>query len=347
VRGVNKAFLMHVENHAWDVTPHKCHDLIKWNKCFPSSIAIEYESDSFYMEDVSFYLLPHLEYVFLQRCCIYGAAFRNLHTLLVPSCNGLTGETFEHLQCLTTLDVSGCDGFKGKFLLELRGLTTLFVDGCLQLVDEDFINLSNLGHLSIAGCEFLGDLLCNKPIKKLVLKGALLHGNAFQHLKGIETLDASNAVISAFSYSVSASTIVWLNLDGVEWGDFDVVKMPNLRMASLRETHFTTLRAFRATKRLDLTGAWLDGLRDFRGALDYLDVSRGTYSSPYFLTNIESIDVLVSYECNFEPEVFECCPRVRCWSVGCRMLELLDQVSICEKMQTEFVESCHEEMCYC
>jgi len=187
----------------------------------------------------------------------------------------------------------------------------------------------------------------NKKLKVLIMKDAVIQSDIFHYLEGLEVLNAACGYLSPISMGVAAPTIRFLNLDYVDWRSFDVADLPVLETVSLKGTKFSSLRAFRNAKWFDLTDAWLDGVRDIHGSLRHLDVTKGTFQCPYFLTNIECIDLFVSYNCDFTNEVFRFCPLVRNWSVGCEMLSVLNQEDICSRMKTEFMESCHEDMCFC
>ena len=345
LRCANKNFLDKICRNVWRVHAHSCFDLSKWRSCFPYARAIGFNSRK--IKDVSEYLHPQLEFVEVCNCRVGGASFAQLHTLALPFCLDVTGDIFENLIGLTYLNVRSCTEFNGDALLGLTNLKTLIADGCIQLQDQHFRTLENLQMLNVGGCEFWGDFLCKKKLKWLQIPDTLIHSDIFQHLNGLEYLDAPCAIISHRSFFVSASTLISVNLDYIDWLSGEIADMPNLNKASLRGTKFSTLRAFKTAKWFDLTDAWLDGIRDLRGSLDYLDVTGGTYRSPHFLTNLDYIDVLISYNCDFNAKVFQFCPLVRFWSVGCQMLEVLDQEQIFAKMETEFVESCHQDMCYC
>ena len=345
LRQVNRNFLDMVRRNIWRVPAFQCFDLEKWRLCFPFARTIGYNSPR--IKDISEYLHPQLEHVQVCNCLVGGALFLHLHTLSLPFCLNVTGDIFKNLVGLTYLNVTYCTDFEGGALLGLTNLKTLIADNCGQLQDEHFKTLQNLQMLNVGGCELWGDFVCGKKLKWLQIPDTLIHSDIFKHLNGLEYLDAPCAIISQQSFYAAASTLTSVNLDYVELNSFELVYMPNLKKASLRGTKFSTLRAFKMAKWFDLTDAWLDGIRDLRGSLDYLDVTGGIYKSPHFLTNLDYIDVLISYNCEFNAKVFQFCPLVRFWSVGCHILEVLDQEQICAKMKTEFVESCHQDMCYC
>jgi hypothetical protein len=344
VRCLSHRFLNLVTNHAWEAPAMHCFNLVKWSKCFPRATTLCYESDD---DCVGRFLLPHLKHVRLRLCVVLHASLENVHTLQLHRCLFVSSSTIEHLKHLTFLDVTQCTEFDGDALLGLTKLESLRVSECTQLLDGHFSTLCNLTRLDVDSLQLTGDVCMNKKLKEFSACDTIFFQSFFHHLVGLEKLDLSNTVVSVASFHVCAASLVSLTLDYVSWQGYGIEEMPRLERVSLRGTRFETLRPFRRATWFDLTDAWLDGVRDLRGGLQYLNISLGSYSDHHFLCNLTSVINLVSYKCYLPSKVFDVCPTIEYWSVGCEILKHLDEALLLKKMNVTFMETCHADMCYC
>lgn len=345
LRCLSRRFLRLVSSHEWETQPVACFNLAKWSICFPRATTLCYHSDE--IDVVGRFLLPHLKHVSLHNCVVMNSSLENLHTLQLNQCLLVTAASFGHLKNLTFLDLTRCTEFDGCALFGLTKLTTLIVSACTQLLDCHFATLSNLTRLDVDSLHLTGDVCMNKKLKDFSARDAVVFRRFFQHLTGLEKLDLANTVVPVASFHVCAATLVTINLDYVSWQGYGIEEMPHLKRASLRGTRFETLRPFRNAWWVDLTDAWLDGVRDFRGHLQFLNISLGSYSDPYFLCNLTSVNHLVSYKCFLPNRVFEECPTIENWSVGCEILKHLKEETLLKKLKVQFMETCHGDMCYC
>lgn len=338
VRTLNHAHLTTVTSTPWDNMKGIC-NIEKWLKCFPNARSMTFHPMS--IVDMKNYEWPPLEKLSLMNCFV-GVVPQNLTYLNVNWCLHVQAQTLSALTNLTHLDVTGCFYFDGEALLGLTKLQSLFAEGCRQLDDRHFTTLVHLTNLDVSGCH-LGNVFKNKKLKTLTISNSVINGDIFNDMPYLKNLYASHAFVSPVFLS---STLTVVNLDYIKWDALDVPPLPALRKASLRGTDFKTLRSFKTASWLDLSMANLDGLRDVRGSLMYLDISRGKYSNPHFLANLDSVEVFISFG-RFEDSVFVFCPLVKIWSAGCQTLNAVDEEAVREVMKPEWVESCHEDMCYC
>jgi len=331
LREMNKSMVVSVAQYPWLSMNIPVFQIWKWRLCYPHAKAVWYQG-----ERPLLYVPRRVTHLRMDHSRVRDCFFRaRLTSIRLYKCNGISPRGLALGKTLMTADFS-YSKIPSWALCYLTALKRLKVAGC-NVSGSDFLRLVNLTSLDVS--ETAIQTLPALPKLKYLCADSCDNIRELDNLSNGALTHLSICNVYVRSLPTGLHEIVMSGSDGDD-GVLDALR--GVKKMDLSFTRFDRLSPFQNTRSIKLCGAYLSGLRDLHGDLDFLDISGCAAVDPAIFGNLMVIKELVARDCDWiDNWSLRWVKEVHVLTVTCPLLSLMSRFrDLCLRLKVKVLITC-------